>query len=80
MAQFKHVIDLVGVEHVGIGSDFDGVGDSLPAGMKDVSAYPNLVEALLKQEYSVADIEAIMGGNLMRVWQQVEAFSKKSNG
>jgi membrane dipeptidase len=80
MAQFKHVIDLVGVEHVGIGSDFDGVGDSLPAGMKDVSAYPNLVEALLKQEYSVADIEAIMGGNLMRVWQQVEAFSKKTNG
>jgi len=80
MAQFKHVIDLVGVEHVGIGSDFDGVGDSLPAGMKDVSAYPNLVEALLKQEYSVADIEAIMGGNLMRVWHQVEAFSKKSNG
>lgn len=80
VAQFHHVIDLAGVQHVGIGSDFDGVGDSLPAGMKDVSAYPNLVEALLKQEYSVADIKAIMGGNLMRVWQQVEAFSKKSDG
>ena len=80
MEQFKHVIGIAGVEHVGIGSDFDGVGDSLPAGMKDVSAYPNLFEALLKQEYSVEDIKAIMGGNLMRVWQQAEAFSKMSNG
>lgn len=79
MAQFKHVIGLAGVEHVGIGSDFDGVGDSLPAGMKDVSAYPNLIEALLVQEYSVEEIKAIMGGNLIRVWQQAEAFSKKSN-
>jgi membrane dipeptidase len=72
MASFQHVIDLVGVEHVGIGSDFDGVGDSLPVGMKDVSEYPNLIEALLKLEYSIEDVAGIMGGNLMRVWRSAE--------
>ena len=73
MANFEHVIKLVGVEHVGIGSDFDGVGDSLPEGMKDVSYYPALIEELLKREYSVDAIRGIMGGNLMRVWREVEA-------
>ncbi len=75
VAAFQHVIELVGVEHVGIGSDFDGVGDSLPVGMKDVSNYPNLIAALLKLEYSVEDIAMIMGGNLMRVWQAVETHA-----
>ena len=77
VAHFQHVIDMVGVEHVGIGSDFDGVGDSLPLGLKDVSDYPNLIEALLQQEYSVEDIAAIMGGNLMRVWRATEAYAAK---
>jgi membrane dipeptidase len=71
VAHFTHVIDLVGVAHVGIGSDFDGVGDSLPEGMKDVSFYPNLVEKLMEKGYSPADIEAILGGNLVRVWRAV---------
>ena len=75
VANFEHVIGLVGAEHVGIGSDFDGVGDSLPAGMKDVSYYPALIEALLKREYTVDVIQAIMGGNLMRVWREVEAHA-----
>lgn len=75
VASFEYVIDLVGAEHVGIGSDFDGVGDSLPAGMKDVSYYPALIEALLKREYPVEVIQAILGGNLMRVWRQVEAYA-----
>jgi membrane dipeptidase len=66
-----HVIGLVGVEHVGIGSDFDGVGDSLPTGMKDVGDYPNLVAKLLGQGLGEDAIEAILGGNLMRVWQAV---------
>ena len=73
VAHFTHVIDLVGIDHVGIGSDFDGVGDSLPVGMKDVSFYPNLVEKLMEQGYSAEDIEAILGGNLMRVWRAVQA-------
>lgn len=75
VAHFTHVIDLVGIEHVGIGSDFDGVGDSLPEGMKDVSFYPNLVEKLMEKGHSAADIEAILGGNLMRIWRAVESYA-----
>ena len=78
MAQFTHVIELVGIEHVGIGSDFDGVGDSLPEGMKDVSFYPNLIEEFLRKEYTVANIHAIMAGNLMRVWQATEDYARNS--
>lgn len=76
VAHFQHVIGLVGVEHIGIGSDFDGVGDSLPVGMKDVSDYPNLIEALLRLEYSIDDIAGIMGGNLMRVWRATEVYAQ----
>jgi len=70
---FDHVRNLVGIDHVGIGSDYDGVGDSLPVGLKDVSQYPNLVEGLLKRGYSDDDIRKILGGNLLRVWRAVEA-------
>jgi membrane dipeptidase len=80
VAHFKHVIDLVGVTHVGIGSDFDGVGDSLPKGMKDVSFYPRLVEKLLAKGYSADDIEAILGGNLLRVWRAVEDHAAVPRG
>ena len=69
---YDHVVKLVGVDHVGIGSDYDGVGDSLPVGLKDVSQFPNLVAGLLGRGYSEADIAKIMGGNLMRVWRRVE--------
>jgi membrane dipeptidase len=72
---FDHVIELVGVDHVGIGSDYDGVGDSLPTGLKDVSAYPNLVEGLLRRGYSETDIRRILGENLLRVWQAVEDYA-----
>lgn len=78
VANFQHVIDLVGVQHVGIGSDFDGVGDSLPEGMKDVADYPNLIAEFLRLEYSFEDIAAIMGGNLMRVWQAAEAHAQEA--
>ena len=76
MDHFDRVIDMVGVDHVGIGSDFDGVGDSLPAGLKDVSAYPDLVAEFIRRGYSEQDIAKILGGNLLRVWRAVEAFSK----
>lgn len=72
VSHIDHVVELVGVEHVGIGSDFDGVGDSLPTGLKDVAAYPNLVAKLLERGYSEADIAKILGGNVLRLWRQVE--------
>jgi membrane dipeptidase len=78
VAHFDHVIKLVGVDHVGIGSDFDGVGDSLPAGLKDVSKYPNLVAEFLRRGYSEDDIGKILGGNLIRVWSEVEAYARES--
>jgi membrane dipeptidase len=68
-----HVVDLIGIDHVGFGSDFDGVGDSLPTGLKDVSMYPNLIKTLLKRGFSPEDIEKICFGNLARVWDEVEA-------
>ena len=72
VAHIDHVVKLVGIDHVGIGSDYDGVGDSLPTGLKDVSQFPNLIEALLEKGYSEADIEKILSGNLLRVWRRVE--------
>ena len=72
-----HVVKLVGIDYVGIGSDYDGVGDSLPIGLKDVASYPNLIEGLLKRGYSEADIEKILSGNLLRVWREVEAYAAK---
>ncbi|MCO1333041.1 dipeptidase [Microbulbifer sp. OS29] len=77
---FDHVRNLVGVDHIGIGSDFDGVGDSLPTGLKDVSQYPNLVQGLLERGYSKDDIEKILGANLVRVWQANEEYAKSRKG
>jgi membrane dipeptidase len=66
-----HVVALAGIDHVGLGSDFDGIG-TLPVGMEDVSGYPNLIAELLSRDYSLEDIEKILSGNLLRVWRQVE--------
>jgi membrane dipeptidase len=71
-----HVVKLVGVDHVGIGSDFDGVGDSLPEGLKDVSNYPNLIAELLKRGYSAEDIAKICYKNVFRVWNEVISASQ----
>jgi membrane dipeptidase len=76
-AHIDHVVQLVGVDHVGFGSDFDGVGDTLPYGLKDVSGYPNLIRALLEKGYSDEDIEKICGGNLLRVWSEVERVAQE---
>jgi membrane dipeptidase len=72
---FDHVVELTGIDHVGIGSDYDGVGDSLPTGLKDVSSYPNLIAGLLKRGYSEDDVRKILGENLLRVWKEVEAYA-----
>jgi membrane dipeptidase len=71
-----HVVQLAGIDHVGIGSDYDGVGDSLPLGLKDVSTYPNLIAVLLKRGYSPEDIEKICNKNVFRVWNKVIEVSK----
>ena len=76
-----HVVKLAGIDHVGIGSDYDGVGDSLPYGLKDVSSYPNLIYHLLKRGYSDEDIAKICYKNVWRVWREVErvaAISQES--
>ncbi len=70
-----HVVSLVGVDHLGFGSDFDGVGDSLPTGLKDVSMFPNLIAELLKRGYSKEDIEKICYKNVFWVWKAVEDFA-----
>lgn len=70
-----YVKNLVGIDYVGLGSDFDGVGDSLPTGLKDVSMFPNLIAELLKRGYSKEDIEKICYKNIFRVWNAVEDFA-----
>lgn len=72
-----HVVELVGVDHVGLGSDFDGVGDSLPEGLKDVSGYPNLIAGLLERGYSEAQIGQILSGNILRVWTAVQEHAAR---
>jgi membrane dipeptidase len=72
-----HVHKLTGsTKHIGIGSDFDGVRDSLPTGLKDVSQYPNLIYVLLKRGYSENDIANILHRNVWRVWKQTIAQAK----
>ncbi|MFN0243765.1 MAG: dipeptidase [Planctomycetota bacterium] len=70
-------VELAGVEHVGLGSDFDGVGDSLPSGLKDVSQYPNLIEELLRRGYSDGEVRKICGENLMRVLAEAERIARE---
>ncbi len=72
-----HVVELVGVEHVGLGSDYDGVGPTLPTGLKDVSTYPNLFKELLNRGYTKEDIQNIASGNIFRVWNKVIEVSKQ---
>ena len=72
-----HVVKIAGIDHVGIGSDYDGVDGELPTGLEDVSKYPNLIFELLKRGYSPEDIEKICSGNLFRVWNAVIKAAEK---
>lgn len=67
----EHVANLVGIDHVGFGSDFDGVGNTLPKGLKDVSAYPNLIRELMDRGFTKNDIRKICYKNIFRVWNKV---------
>ena len=65
-----HAVKVAGVDHVGLGSDFDGA--TMPIGMEDASQLPKLTTALMAKGYSAADVEKILGGNILRVMEQVE--------
>jgi membrane dipeptidase len=71
-----HVVKVAGIDHVGLGSDYDGV-TSLPEGMDDVSRYPYLTAELLRRGYSDADVAKILGGNILRVMRQAEQVAAR---
>lgn len=71
-----HVVKIAGIDHVGLGSDYDGVGGNLPRGLEDVSTYPVLIAELLRRGYTDSDIEKICSGNLFRVWNKVIQVSQ----
>src|SRR4029453_14713106 len=74
---FDHIAKVAGVDHVGIGSDFDGVS-SLPVGMEDISKLPNITYELLKRGYSEKDVRKILGENFLRAFAQVESVGQRS--
>ncbi|GHA01545.1 dipeptidase [Arenicella chitinivorans] len=78
VAHIDYAVKLIGVDHVGLGSDYDGVGDSLPTGLKDVATYPVLIQGLIDKGYSDQDIRKILGLNLLRVWREVEKVAAES--
>lgn len=75
----EHIIKTAGIDHVGIGSDFDGVS-SLPEGLEDVSKYPAITQLLMDRGYNETDIHKILGENVLRVLEQAEAVSRKMTG
>ncbi len=71
-----HIAKVAGVNHVGLGSDYDGVG-TLPKQLEDVSSYPLITQALLDRGYSHDDIRKILGQNLMRAFRGAEKVSRE---
>jgi membrane dipeptidase len=71
-----HIVKVAGIEHVGIGSDFDGIS-MWPVGLEDVSAYPRVSEELLRRGYSEADVHKILGGNVLRAFRQAGEVAKR---
>jgi membrane dipeptidase len=72
-----HIAKVAGVDHVGLGSDFDGVSGATPAGIDSAADLPKITQALVDRGYSVDDIQKILGGNLLRVFRDVETVSQK---
>ena len=74
-----HVVyigELIGFEHVGIGSDFDGITET-PRGLEDVSKFPDLVGELLRRGVSDRDVAKVVGGNILRVWGEADKVALK---
>lgn len=76
--QIDHGVKLLGIDHIGIGSDFDGVDGELPAELKTVADFPILVAGLQSRGYKDADIRKILGGNLLRAWAAIEAGATRT--
>ena len=74
-----HIVRVAGIDHVGLGSDYDGAG-TMPDRLEDVSGYPHITQELLERGYSERDIHKILGGNLLRALRQAEQVSGKSEG
>jgi membrane dipeptidase len=74
-----HIAKVAGIDHVGLGSDFDGVSGATPQGIDSAADLPRITQALLDRGYSAADIRKILGGNLMRVFREVERVSRELN-
>ncbi|HVI10939.1 MAG TPA: dipeptidase [Candidatus Binatia bacterium] len=74
-----HIAKVAGVDHVGLGSDFDGVSGQTPQGMDSAADLPKITQALLDRGYSAADIRKILGGNVLRVFNEVERISREMN-
>ncbi|MGV8940898.1 MAG: dipeptidase [Lysobacter sp.] len=74
--QIDYAVTLIGIDHVGIGSDFDGVSGELVDGLRTVADFPNLITALQARGYPDADIRKILGGNLLRAWAAIEAGAR----
>jgi membrane dipeptidase len=72
-----HIAKVGGIDHVGLGSDYDGVSGALPLGIDSVADLPKITQALLDRGYSADDIRKILGGNLMRVFREAESVSRK---
>lgn len=73
--QIDHIAKVAGIDHVGLGSDFDGVSGALPQGMDSVDDLPKITQALLDRGYKPDDIKKVLGGNVLRVFRQVEQVS-----
>jgi membrane dipeptidase len=72
-----HIAKVAGIDHVGLGSDFDGVSGQLPQGIDSAADLPKITAELMKRGYSAADCDKILGGNFMRVFKEVEAVSRQ---
>ena len=75
--QIDHIAKVAGIDHVGLGSDFDGVSGQLPQGIDSAADLPKITAALMVRGYSSADCDKILGGNLLRVFREVEKVSKE---
>jgi len=77
IAHIDHIAKVAGVDHVGLGSDFDGVSGATPTGIDSAADLPKITQALLDLGYSAEDIDGILGGNLLRVFSEVERVSRE---